>query len=212
MQTLHALENWLKTHLPEVIDDLKPGATAAALDDFASTLGLRLPADFVQLYRWHDGQEMAVNTGPWYGLNFLPLARVQSECEMWRDVRKEMDPESLADLDSQMQSTPAGHVKKQYANALWIPFAYDWGGNYLGIDLDPDVQGTYGQVISFGRDEERKIAVAPSIAAFVDWMLAELDAGNFHLQEEDDGGRSFNTLRPQKFHFLDSLADLFPER
>ena len=58
MQTLHALEGWLKTHLPEVIDDLKPGAPAAALDEFASALGLRLPADFVQLYRWHDGQEM----------------------------------------------------------------------------------------------------------------------------------------------------------
>lgn len=43
-------------------------------------------------------------------------------------------------------------------------------------------------------------------------MLAELAAGNFHVQEEDDGGRSFNTLRPQKFHFPDSLAALFPER
>ncbi len=71
------------------------------------------------------------------------------------------------------------------------------------------MQGTYGQVISLGRDEERKIAVAPSIHAFVGWMLAELAAGNFHFQQEDDGGRSFNTLRPQKFHFLDALAALF---
>ena len=191
---------------------MNPGATAAALDQFASALGLRLPDDFVLLYRWHDGQQMAINTGPWYGLRFLPMARVQSECEMWRDVLQESSPESLADLDSQMQSTPAGHVRKQYANALWIPFACDRGGNYLGIDLDPDVQGAYGQVISFGRDEERKTAVAASIDAFVGWMLAELAAGNFHVQEEDDGGRSFNPLRPHKFHFPDSLAALFPER
>lgn len=212
MQTLHALESWLQTHLPEVVDDLNPGATAAALDDFARALGVRLPDDFMQLYRWHDGQRMAINTGPWYGLGFLPLARVQSECEMWRDVLQESSPESLADLDRPMQSTPPRHVRRQYANALWIPFAYDWGGNYLGIDLDPDVAGTPGQVINFGRDEERKIAVAPSLDAFVGWMLAELDAGNFHLEDEDDGGRSFNTLRPPKFHLLDSLAALFPER
>ncbi|MEF9999300.1 MAG: SMI1/KNR4 family protein [Comamonas sp.] len=80
MQTLDALEAWLETHLPEVAEDLNPGATAAALEQFASALGLRLRADFLQLYRWHDGQQMAINTGPWYGLSFLPLARVQRMC------------------------------------------------------------------------------------------------------------------------------------
>jgi len=210
MQTLHTLENWLVTHLPEVAADLQPGASQAALQGVASALGVALPEDFQQLYRWHDGQAMAVNAGPWYGLNFLPLARVQSECELWRETLREMDTESLADLNEGMQSTPPGHVRKQYGNALWIPFAYDWGGNYLGIDLDPDTQGTKGQVINFGRDEERKIAVAPSLAAFVGWLVSELEAGNFNLQQEDDGGRSFNTLRPPTFHFLDALATLFP--
>lgn len=41
MQTLDALEAWLETHLPEVAEDLNPGATAAALEQFASALGLR---------------------------------------------------------------------------------------------------------------------------------------------------------------------------
>lgn len=67
-------------------------------------------------------------------------------------------------------------------------------------------------MISFGRDEERKIAVAPSLYAFVGWMLAVIAAGNFHFEQEDDGGRSFNPLRPHKSHFLDSLAALFPAR
>lgn len=210
MQTLETLEAWLGTHLPEVAADLQPGAGEEALQRLATALGTALPDDFQQLYRWHDGQAMAVNTGPWYGLTFLPLARVQGECALWRQTLQEMGPETLADLDSGMQSTPPGHVRKQYGNPLWIPFAYDWGGNYLGIDLDPDTLGTPGQVISFGRDEERKIAVAPSLSAFVGWLVAELAGDNFHIQEEDDAGRSFNTLRPPKFHFLDSLALLFP--
>ena len=76
--------------MPEVAADLQPGASDAALQRVASALGIALPEDFQQLYRWHDGQTMAVNAGPWYGLNFLPLARVQSECEMWRETLREI--------------------------------------------------------------------------------------------------------------------------
>lgn len=211
MQSLNELEAWLRNHLPEVAADLKPGATENDLQGFSTVLDVKLPDDFLQLYAWHNGQGMSVNAGPWYGLSFLPLDRVQRECEMWRQVLEESSPESLTSLAQNMKSTPPGFVKRQYANALWIPFAYDWGGNFLGVDLSPDEQGTYGQVINFGRDEERKIAVSPSISAFVSWMLNELNAGNFNIKEESDGGRSFNTLRPEKYHFLDSLAVMFPE-
>jgi cell wall assembly regulator SMI1 len=211
MQSLNQLEAWLKTHLPEVAADLNAGATKEELEGLSTALGVKLPNDFLRLYAWHNGQGGRVNAGPWYGLNFLPLDRVQHECEMWRQVLKESSPESLASLASRMKSTPPGYVKRQYANDRWIPFAYDWGGNYLGVDLSPDEYGTYGQVINFGRDEERKIAVSPSVGAFITWMVSELGTGNFNIKEESDGGRSFNTLRPEKYHFLDALAVLFPE-
>jgi cell wall assembly regulator SMI1 len=210
MQQLQELEAWLAQHLPEVAADLRPGATTQDLDSLAAALGAELPEDFRALYAWHDGQAMVPNAGPWYGLSFLPLERVRRDCEMWREIQAESNPETRANLDRHMSSTPPGFVKTQYANGLWLPFAFDWGGNYLGIDLDPGERGRYGQVINFGRDEERKIAVAPSLGAFLDWMLEELAAGNFNIQQEDDGGRSFNTLRPPKSHFLDALAVLFP--
>lgn len=211
MKSLNELENWLKKHLPEVAADLKPGATVSELQVFSAALDINLTDDFLQLYAWHNGQGMSVNAGPWYGLNFLSLDAVQRECEMWRQVLKESSPESLTSLAESMKSTPPGFVKRQYANALWIPFAYDWGGNFLGVDLSPDEHGTYGQVINFGRDEFRKIAVSPNISTFVDWMLSELNSGNFNIKKEGDGGRSFNTLRPEKYHFLDALTVMFPE-
>lgn len=108
-------------------------------------------------------------------------------------------------------SVKPGVVKQVYANKLWIPFAYDWGGNHLGIDLDPGVNGIRGQVINFGRDEDRKRAIAPNVTAFVQWLVGQLQVGNFLIEQEDDTGRSFNTLNPPSTHFLDAIQTLFKE-
>ena len=209
MSSCIALEEWLGNNLPEVLSDLNPGATEDELRAFAAAINVPLPAEFVELYRWHNGQKMEIHTGPWYGLTFIPLSRVLSEWLSWVDVLCQSSPESLASLNSSATSVPPGFVRCLYANNRWIPFAYDGAGNYLGIDLDPDEKGTFGQVINFGRDEERKIAIAPSLGVFVGWMVAELNSGNFNIKTESDGGRSFNTLRPEKYHFLDSLAVMF---
>ena len=209
MSSFNVFEEWLANNLPEILSDLNPGATEDELRTFAAELNVTLPAGFVELYRWHNGQKMEIHTGPWYGLIFIPLSRVLSEWLSWRDVLCQSSPESLVSLNSNATSVPPGFVRCLYANNRWIPFAYDWAGNYLGIDLDPDEKGTFGQVINFGRDEERKIAIAPSVGVFVNWVVAELKAGNFNIKTESDGGRSFNTLRPEKYHFLDSLAVMF---
>ncbi|CDL84035.1 SMI1/KNR4 family protein [Xenorhabdus szentirmaii] len=209
MSLLNEFEEWLKNNLNEVVLDLNPGATDEELQAFSSELGIELPNEFNELYKWHNGQKMDIFTGPWYGLEFLPLERVKREWQIWRNIVD--DTEVMTALSNDAKSTPPDFVKKVYANKLWIPFAHDSSGNHLGIDLDPGHKGTWGQVISFGRDEERKIVIAPDIMSFVNWMLNELKSGNFNIQVEDDDGRSFNTLRPEKYHFLDSLAVMFPE-
>lgn len=213
MQLLNELERWLTETLPEVAADLNPCADAQTLEALQAMLpGASLPPAFLSLYRWHDGQKMAANSGPWYGLSFLPLDQVMRELKSWRDVAESFSPLEWAEMNSGMSSTPRGYIKCEYSNPRWVPFACDWGGNYLGIDLDPDALGTPGQVINFGRDEARKIAVAPDLDTFLAWMLTELKAGNVNIREEEDGGRSFNTLRPEKYHFLDSLAVMFPAK
>ncbi|WP_409159815.1 hypothetical protein [Pectobacterium sp. B2J-2] len=39
--------------------------------------------------------------------------------------------------------------------------------------MDPDVQGTRGQVINCGRNEDRKIAISPSLDAFLHWTMGK---------------------------------------
>lgn len=62
------------------------------------------------------------------------------------------DHETFQDME--FDGGPAhGPVKRMCYNERWVPFAKDYGGNFVGIDLDPPGKGNFGQVIKFGRDE-----------------------------------------------------------
>lgn len=98
---------------------------------------------------------------------------------------------SFFDFDNTLPltSTPDGTIKKKYFHLKWIPLISDHGGNYIGIDLDPDVNGTKGQVIIFGRDEEEMMVLANSWEEFLDWNIQFIDQGgeklksNYHLHD-----------------------------
>ncbi len=207
--TMDRLDQWLETHLPELHADLAPGATDAAIAEFEQQVGRAFPESLKALYRWHDGQRVEVNTGPFYGLIFLSLADARKHWASWLEIIEESSAEDLADLSAFSKSVKPGVVKALYASRYWIPFAYDYGGNHLGVDLDPGERGTVGQVINFGRDEDDKFVLADSLAAFLEWLVDQLESGNVVIREEDDGGRSLNTREPDAFHFLDAAKVLF---
>jgi cell wall assembly regulator SMI1 len=86
-----------------------------------------------------------------------PVAQVQSNSSpLWRQ-----------DLIAKQDSQPAGAIQKAYAHPAWIPLARDWGGNYLATDLAPGPNGTWGQIIIFGRDYDCKYVVARSWGALL---------------------------------------------
>lgn len=212
MQNLDILENWLEEHLPEVKKDLNPPATMEEIQLLEKTIGRSLPQDFISLYQWHNGQMGDAPTGLWYGLEFMSIKGIISHIELEKQIIKQIGEDVINSMSEWMKSTPDGFVKKASNNQFWIPFAYDYGGNFLGIDLDPDKMGIVGQVINFGRDENRKIVTNESISDFLFWLIEELRNGNFNINIEDDGGRSLNMLRPKSGHFLDALAIIYPEQ
>jgi cell wall assembly regulator SMI1 len=207
----HELEVWLKVHLPRVVAALQPPASEARLNRLESLIGVALPEDYRSLYRWHNGQTEKVFAGPWPGLRFMPLDLVEKQWKFWYHLLDRETPEGRASYDEMAVSVRPGTIKEKYVNARWIPFAECGSSDYLGIDLDPGPNGSYGQVINFGRDQDLKRVVAPNIAAFTEWVLVLLRSGNFYIEDIDDGDVDFGLANPRTNDFLWALQTLLKQ-
>jgi len=204
MASYERLERWLAAYRPQILANLRPPADDAKLAMLEATIGTSLPSSFLDLYRWRDGQVDSRQSGPFYGLAFLSVDDLLEQWEGWNDVIAE-DPD-LVEGDFYSSVEP-GVVKELYANRLWIPFVDDWGGNHIGVDLDPGPNGRVGQVINFGSDEDTKYVLGQTVADFVDRIVTELEAGNFVLSDPPDYG--FDTKDPPTRHFLNSARAWF---
>lgn len=212
VQVWEALKAWYAEHLPEVVTSLNPGASEEALGAFTRELaeeGLPgLPVGLRDVYGQNDGQARA-SSGFFFGLEFLRLEEVRRNWQGWCEHAKDR---SLDDLNENSRSYPQGAIQLRYANHGWIPFAFDWGGNHLGIDLTPGPAGRVGQVINFGRDEDHKFVLAPSLEAFLAWQLRALQRGNFRIVTESFDGQPERLLylrQPDDTHLLDAVPKLF---
>lgn len=74
-------------------------------------------------------------------------------------------------FDDGLSSYPERCIKTIDFHFGWLPLIKDHGGNFIGIDLDPDERGTKGQVIVYGRDEKLMFVLANSWEEFLDLVL-----------------------------------------
>lgn len=200
--TLAAIKAHLEKEYPELNASLNPPATEADITRFEATLGVTLPDDLKKLYRLHNGESN--DAGLFFGLPFIGVDEALSEWKTWASLK-----ESTATLDNDIISVPAGHIKEQYVNTRCIPISKDYGGNNIGIDLDPGPGGSAGQVINFGRDEDTRFVIATSLSGFLEFILHNLKNGNYHFDiNGEDEPRSFLMKEPANSHFLDTLKHL----
>ncbi|MCW7490985.1 SMI1/KNR4 family protein [Leptospira meyeri] len=80
------------------------------------------------------------------------------------------------DNETPFESIPKEKIKKRYFNIKWVPIFFDHGGNYIGIDLDPDKKGTKGQIIIYGRDEDKTFVLADSLNEFFEKINSATDS------------------------------------
>jgi cell wall assembly regulator SMI1 len=201
------LETFLNA-IPELRDDLQGGLPKEKWQILEQKIGVTLPDSLKDFYAVHDGQEGKAAGGLFFGIEFIPFAEVLVQWEGWHTIIGDNTPEKLReDYCYDCKSLTPDAIKATYASNLWIPFAHDWGGNHLGIDLDPDAKGIVGQVINFGRDEEHKVVIANSFEIFIAWFVGVLEAGNYVINQEDKPWLQYGGA--PETHFLDTAKTLF---
>ncbi|MGB8190757.1 MAG: SMI1/KNR4 family protein, partial [Chitinophagaceae bacterium] len=111
----------------------------------------------------------------------------------YHDGRSEIKREDYGFNDYIGESMPPDTVKRIYFHYKWVPVFSDGGGNYIGVDLDPDSRGVKGQVIVYGRDVDQNYRVAENLSEFFDKIIIEIN--------KEEGALTKN----KKHHFQERL-------
>jgi cell wall assembly regulator SMI1 len=162
---------------------LAGGATPAALAAFETATELALPAAVRAFFTGHDGQTSS-SAGLAGGFYFVSLGEAQKLIADWSTVRAKLG-EGAKDLDRGSTSHPPKAIQRKYSLPGWVPLLRDQEGNAIGVDLEPGPAGAIGQVINFGRDEDDKYVLFPSVAELLDWLASELEAHRIVYEPEE---------------------------
>ena len=177
--------SWLASHAPEAFANLAPGATDAELTALAAGIEPALPEQLVALLRLSNGQRDARGCCAMPGLEFLSTQRILQEWQSWADFRHGETSDGLESLDDYSRALDPGVLDK-YTHPAWIPaFKDGWRADYIGFDMAPDTGGLVGQIINFGRDEDKHFIAFPTLSGLLDFWLMLVREGKCRVEPPD---------------------------
>ena len=162
-QQWERLEHRLEAHNRRLLDDLNPPGSDASIQILEQKIGIKLPIDFVECLKVHDGQK-GKQEGLFSGLEFLSSARILAEWMVWQRLFKNGDFDGL-------QAQSGAGVQSVWWNPRWIPFTYNGAGDHLCLDLDPASGGQVGQVIAIWHDDGARKKKANNFAQWFEMVV-----------------------------------------
>jgi cell wall assembly regulator SMI1 len=168
-ETWEIVADKLKEMAPIVYKDLNEGATQEQIDELERLTGVKLPIDFVEFYKIHNGQT-PIKFAPDISLfDHTKLMSIEEIIEVWTRWKEQVDAgEFIDNKNMPWKTNPDTGIKNDWWNPLWIPFFDDADCNHYCIDLDPAPNGNYGQVIKTWHDDKERRMIAKS---FKDWFI-----------------------------------------
>lgn len=189
------IETWLSAEAREVLPSLLPGASEDDISRLESSVGAKLPAEFRESLRLHEGQSDDAESGLFPYSNSLgpaPAWRLLTLAEIGRRRAQMNELVEIGEFGGRKASLPSGEQTEWWPSA-WLPIADDGGGDFACLDLSADGAG---RVVQFRHDSPTRKVFAPSFGAWLAALADELEAGKYHFDpdewglqelEEDDG-------------------------
>lgn len=168
-----AIRGWLRAHRPDLAQALRPGADAETLAELAAK---GLPETWRSWWGENDG------SGPvlFDGWSWLPVRGVVDSVVSEHEALLEL-AEHLA---HEAPPRTVGPVQPVWGHRDWVPFAVDFSGCLLCVDLAPAEGGVRGQVVLVDDDERR--VLYEGVGVMLSDCLARMEAGVHPDDEPDD--------------------------
>lgn len=177
------IENWLEENAPQIKESLNEGINSKEIEHVENTIGAKLPLDFLEFYKIHNGQDSS-SEGLINAEELLSFERIIDEWSIWKDL---LDKKTFEENGTSFTSEPDKGIKNNWWNPLWIPITYDGSGNHFCLDLDPDENGNYGQIIRMWHDDAIRTLEAKSFTEWINEYVIKLQNGDY-IYSEDWGG------------------------
>ena len=169
------IEAWLRTHAPEVLEDLHPGASEEQVRAAEQELGVELPEDVRASFLVHDGQRGAAE--PLFD-TWAPLS-LDRVLEHWAMLGRLLDEGGFGEGEAEA----SGPVKPLWWNRDWWPVLHDESGNYVCIDFDPAEGGSPGQLVTFWHTSPERSVLAEGLRQFLEQFADDLEHGRYGVED-----------------------------
>jgi cell wall assembly regulator SMI1 len=167
------IEAWYAENAYPLDKALAPGASGSAIKKFEKAIGTKLPDDFKESVRIHDGGGWWV---PGQHGDLLSLEGILEQWKMYSDWQAK--GEYATGSDDWRAEDIRGPIKPVFWNKKRI-YVTDNSGDHLTLDLDPPAKGKYGQVIDHSHEVGPMAVIASGWGEFLRMLVEDLESGKY---------------------------------
>ena len=172
-----SIESKLKEIAPDVLASLNKGVTDVEVEKLEKSINAKLPTEFVEFYRIHNGQ-LSQRPGLIGCEELLSFERIMDEWQGWKTFIDSNE------IENENASLPDIGIKNNWWNSLWIPITQDGSGDHYCIDLDPAEKGSCGQIIRMRHDDPQRHLEANSFREWITNYKDKLLSGQMVYSED----------------------------
>jgi cell wall assembly regulator SMI1 len=177
------IETWILANCPPILDTLNAGASEQDINNLENVISLKLPLDFIEFYKIHNGQSFT-HLNLFDGDRLLSVDEIISEWKLWNEVLPDIDKNCKEMYGEAARSTPDKGIKPYWWSSSWIPITSNGCGDNYCIDLDPTSEGTCGQIIRMWHDMPNRDLLATSLKNWIDNYVTDLQSGVYTISDD----------------------------